>query len=82
MLNTTSNTNIQINYCDEITATAIHKAISPDNMDVPKGTHIRTYVNGVTLEIRVHSERSIGSLVSTLDDLLSCVKAAERTLGV
>jgi hypothetical protein len=37
-------------------------------------------VNDNTLEIEVFSERSIGSLVATLDDLLSCVQAAEKTL--
>jgi hypothetical protein len=82
MLNTSCNTQIQIAYSDEKTAKAIQKAITPDNIGAPNGTHIMTFVNGVTLEIKVHSERSIGSLVSTLDDLLSCVKAAEKTLEV
>jgi hypothetical protein len=82
MLNTSCNTQIQIVYSDEKTAKAIQKAITPDNIGAPNGIHIMTFVNGVTLEIKVHSERSIGSLVSTLDDLLSCVKAAEKTLGV
>ena len=80
MPDTSSTTKIQISYSDEKTARAIQKAVTPDNIGAPDGIHILTLVNGKTLEIEVYSERSIGSLVSTLDDLLSCVQAAEKTL--
>lgn len=80
MPDTSSTTKIQISYIDEKTARAIQKAVTPDNIGAPDGIHILTLVNGKTLEIEVYSERSIGSLVSTLDDLLSCVQAAEKTL--
>jgi tRNA threonylcarbamoyladenosine modification (KEOPS) complex Pcc1 subunit len=80
MPDTKSSTRIQINYSDEKTAKAIQKAITPDNIELPDGMHIMVLVNDNTLEIEVFSERSIGSLVATLDDLLSCVQAAEKTL--
>jgi hypothetical protein len=75
-----STTSIKIRYSDENTARAIQKAITPDNIGAPDGMHIIALVEGSTLEIEVFSDRSIGSLVSTLDDMLSCIQAAEKTL--
>lgn len=74
-------TAITINYRDEATAMAIQKSVVPDNLDLPDGIHILMAVVGNTLEIDVLSEKSIGSLVSTLDDLLSCIQAGEMALG-
>ena len=80
MPNITSTTNIQLKYRDEGTARAIQRAVTPDNIGAPDGMHIIALVNGNILEIEVLSEYSIGSLVSTLDDLLCCIQAAEKTL--
>lgn len=80
MPDTKTSTRIQITYGDEKTAKAIQKAITPDNIGIPDGLHVLVLVDGDTLEIEVVSERSIGSLISTLDDLLSCIQAAEKTL--
>ena len=80
MSDTNTSTNIKIKYEDEKKARAVQKAITPDNIGAPEGMHIMTLVDGRTLEIDVQSDRSVGSLVSTLDDLLSCVQAAEKTL--
>ncbi len=71
---------IEIDYGEANTAKASQKAITPDNMTVPDGMHIITLVNGTVLEIEVHTDRSIGSLVATLDDMLSCIQAAERAI--
>jgi hypothetical protein len=76
-----TNTSIKIDYRDKATALAIQKSVVPDNLDLPDGIHIMVGVNGSTLEIDVLSERSISSLVSTLDDLLSCIQAGEKVLG-
>lgn len=80
MPDTESSTRIQIKYKDNLTARAIQKSITPDNLGAPDGMHIIATVDGNKLEIDVVSDRSIGSLVSTLDDLLSCIQAAEKTL--
>ena len=80
MPDTSSSTHIQIRYNDEKTARAIQRAITPDNIGAPEGMHIMALVDENVLEIEVFSDRSIGSLVSTLDDLLSCIQAAEKTL--
>ena len=75
-----SKTIIEIDYGEDDTAKAIQKAITPDNLMVPDGMHIITMVQGSVLEIEVHTDRSIGSLVATLDDMLSCIQAAERAI--
>ena len=75
-----SKTVIEIDYGESDTATAVQKAITPDNLTVPDGMHIITLVNGSILEIEVYTDRSIGSLVATLDDLLSCIQAAEKAI--
>ena len=75
-----SKTVIEIDYGEVDTAIAVQKAITPDNLTVPDGMHIITLVNGSVLEIEVYTGRSIGSLVSTLDDLLSCIQAAEKAI--
>ena len=80
MTETYSETKIQFEYKDNFTATAIQKAITPDNIGVPDGIHIRTCVAQNILQIEVCSNRNIGSLVSTLDDLISCIQAAEKSL--
>ena len=80
MPDTSSSTQIQIRYSDEKTARSIQRAITPDNIGAPEGMHIMALVDENVLEIEVFSDRSIGSLVSTLDDLLSCIQAAEKTL--
>ncbi len=75
-----TSTAIKIEYRDRETAIAVQKSVSPDNIKLPDGIHIMLAVMGSTLEIDVHSDRSLGSLVSTLDDLLSCIQAAEKAL--
>ena len=73
---------IKIKYKDDKTAASIQKAISPDNIGAPDGIHIITMVRENFLEIEVYTDRKIGSLISTLDDLLSCINVAETTLGI
>jgi hypothetical protein len=80
MHNLTSTTNIQFKYKDEETARAIQRAITPDNIGAPDGIHIITLVNKGNLEIEVITEHKINSLISTLDDLICCIQAAEKTL--
>jgi hypothetical protein len=75
-----SKTVIEIDYGEANTAKAIQKAINPDNLGVPDGMHIITVVQGSVLEIEVYTDRSTGSLIATLDDMLSCIQAAERAI--
>lgn len=73
-------TSIKIDYKDKATAIAIQKSVTPDNIKLPDGIHIFLAAVDNTLEIDIYSERTIGSLVSTIDDLLSCIQAGEKAL--
>ena len=55
-------------------------AVSPDNLDTPEGIEIDVQVEGGDLKISISCSREIGSLLSTVDDLLSCIQAAERAI--
>lgn len=77
---TPSETRITIRYSSPEAAEAIMRAIAPDNLGTPEGMSIEAHVDGSTLSVDVVSSRGLGSLVSTLDDLLSCVQAAEAAL--
>jgi len=70
---------IRLRYDDEATAKAVHEAISPDNYQAPEGIDIQTVKEEATLRIWVKTRR-LRSLLSTLDDLLACIQAAERAL--
>jgi tRNA threonylcarbamoyladenosine modification (KEOPS) complex Pcc1 subunit len=75
-----TSTTIDIHYEDVKTAQSIMDAISPDNLDAPEGIDINVKVDGNILKISISCSRDIGSLISTVDDLLSCVQVAERAI--
>lgn len=72
---------LSIRYGDAETARFILEAISPDNLQAPPGVSIKARVEGLSLRVSVSCGKGVGSLVSTLDDLLSCVQAAERAIS-
>ena len=77
---TSSRTKITIDYWDGETARSVKSAIEPDNFSVPNGVHIITLVDLSSLIIEVDCEKGVDTLVATLDDLLSCIQAAEKAL--
>ncbi len=72
---------IEIVYANAETARFILDAISPDNLQAPQGVFIEAWVEGSFLKVMVSCVRGVGSLTSTVDDLLSCVQAAERAIS-
>ena len=71
---------ISIRYGDADTARSILEAISPDNLRAPPGVSVEASVERRALRVSVSCSRGVGSLISTVDDLLSCVQAAERAI--
>ncbi len=61
-------------------ARSIEGALSPDNESVPQGLDIKMHVRGSQLIIHLLCEKPLDSAISTLEDLLSCISAAEETL--
>ena len=71
---------VTLEYRDQRTAEAILMAIEPDNRQVPDGIEIEAEAVDGALIVRVDCVRGIGSLVASLDDLLSCIQAAEKVI--
>jgi hypothetical protein len=67
-------------YNDPETAESIREATTPDNQEIPPGVMIDSIVHDATLHITVTSTTGIGTLIATVDDLLSCIQAAEKAL--
>ena len=71
---------VSVKYRDKATAQSILEAITPDNKEAPQGICLHARVQDTTLLITVNCTRGAGSLLSTLDDLLSCTQSAEKAI--
>ncbi len=68
-------------YEDEKMAEAVLEALSPDNVVVPSSLSIEAFSknNQVVVVIKYRGENFL-TLQSTIDDLLSCVSVAEKSI--
>ena len=67
-------------YETEATAEIIIGAISPDNFPVPPSLSIKSSRWKTEAKTRVFCTKGFGTLLATLDDLLSCIQLAEKTI--
>ena len=72
---------LTLGYPDEETARAVTEAVSPDNFQAPEGMDVSVKRRGTQIDIHIRCPKGVGSLISTLDDLLSCLAAAEKALS-
>jgi hypothetical protein len=75
-----SEATVTIEYVDQRSAEAILRAIEPDNLTTT-GVEIEADATEGVVTINVMCVRGVGSLVATLDDILSCIQAAEAAIG-
>ncbi len=61
-------------------AKAVAAAVSPDNLKTPENMTVTTALDGKVVTTELASEGKIASFIATIDDLLSCVRVAEKTL--
>ncbi len=73
---------IRLYYKNKREAEAVAKAVSPDNVEVPKGLFIKTTRRGSEVFTTIECETKLETFVATIDDLLSCVSIAEKTFSV
>jgi hypothetical protein len=78
--NSTSRAEIIIQYKNGQLSKAIEEALSPDNLQAPKGLDLSVIRDGSKIVIEVHNEKGVGTLLSTLDDILDCASAAEKAI--
>ena len=70
---------IELDFESEAVAKRILSTISPDNSPLPSGLEIVCLVRDNSLSIEIRSERSIESLGSTLEDIMSAIDLSVRT---
>jgi hypothetical protein len=73
---------ILLYYKNDREAEAVVKAISPDNVEVPPGLHIRTLRKGSIVQTHVDCQSRLQTLIATIDDLLACVSVAEKSFKI
>jgi hypothetical protein len=71
---------IALEYDDAKTAEAVAAAVSPDNYKTPTGLTIATAKKQNTVVTNITMEGRINTFIATIDDLLSCISVAEKTL--
>jgi len=72
---------IALSYRTTREAEAVARAVSPDNVKVPHGLFIKTTRRGKKVFTRIECETRLQTFMATIDDLLSAVSVAERTLS-
>ena len=72
---------IKITYEDPRAAKSIAAAVSPDNLNPPKGLSVETEAVGSSVWSLITCDKKIETFISTIDDLLSAIQFAEKTLA-
>jgi tRNA threonylcarbamoyladenosine modification (KEOPS) complex Pcc1 subunit len=73
---------ITLEYDDEKVAEAVTDAVSPDNFKTPVGLTVKTIRIKNAVVTEVAAEGKMATFIATLDDLLSSVAVAEKTVRV
>jgi tRNA threonylcarbamoyladenosine modification (KEOPS) complex Pcc1 subunit len=62
-------------------AEAVAKAVSPDNVKVPKGLTIKTIKRGHKVITLVKCQRNLERFIATIDDILMSIQVAEKAVS-
>jgi hypothetical protein len=73
---------ITLEYQDQQTAKAIADAVSPDNFKAPTGLTVKTEQEGNRVITAIKLDGKMATFIATIDDLLSSVSTAEKTLQI
>lgn len=72
---------IRIDYKTEKEAEAVVKAVSPDNVKVPRGLNVKTIRHGKSTITKISCERKLETFIATIDDLLQASQVAENAVS-
>lgn len=72
---------ISFSYRSALEADAVARAVSPDNIKVPKGLSVKTEHRRSKVMTKITCRTKILTFMSTIDDLLSAVSVAERSIS-
>ncbi len=70
---------ISLSFSSSEDAERVLSVINPDNTPLPKGLVIECSVKDTQLFIAIDCERSVNSLGSTIEDILSAIDLSIRT---
>jgi len=73
--------NINISYKTVREARAVADAVAPDNVKVPVGLSVKASVHGLKVSTKIVCETRLETFIATIDDLLSAVSVAEKTVS-
>ncbi len=71
-----SEAELTLSFADPADAEIAERAVKPDNLPLPRGLRIEMSRRGGIIKVRVECERTIASLLATVDDLLSMMLLA------
>ncbi len=72
---------ISLSYKTNRQAGAVADAVSPDNVKIPEGLTIKTMKQGRNVLSYIKCRSSMLTFIATIDDLLSAVSVAERSIS-
>ena len=79
-LNVHGEAELTMRFDKEQVAEIVMRSLLPDNEPVPKGLKIEVNREGNAVIFRVFSERTVASLLATLDDIISTAIIALESL--
>ena len=71
---------ITLEYGNAKIAKAVANAVSPDNFKTPVGLTVKTTLRENAVVTEVAAEGKMATFIATIDDLLSSVTVAEKTV--
>ncbi len=71
---------ITLEYGNAKIAEAVASAVSPDNFKTPVGLTVKTALRENAVVTEVSSDGKMVTFIATIDDLLSSVTVAEKTV--
>lgn len=71
---------IKFIFNEERTAEALARSLSPDNLKAPPAIKVRTKAFRNAVVSSVETDKGLETFIETVDDLLRCAQAAERSL--
>jgi len=72
---------ISLSYKTLREADAVAKAVSPDNVKVPKGLFVETIRQERKVLTKIKCKTRLQTFIATIDDLLSAVSVAEKSIS-
>ena len=75
-----SEAEIRLTFENEEEAEIIAKSLEPDNQPLPRGLTLKMIRNGSAILFKIKCERSVRSLLTTMDDILCMANLALKTM--